>query len=75
MGTNRIRKKQGFEKFDIKTFCAKAEDIYVQAHRALEQRDKTAMYKYITEYAFAVRFLDWNSWKFEENGAKLKKFG
>lgn len=63
MGTNRIRKKQGFEKFDIKTFCAKAEDIYVQAHRALEQRDKTAMYKYITEYAFA------KMWPDVENGS------
>lgn len=54
MGTNRIRKKQGFEKFDIKTFTAKAEDIYVQAHKALQARDRVAMNKYITEYAFAV---------------------
>ncbi|CAI2349619.1 unnamed protein product [Caenorhabditis sp. 36 PRJEB53466] len=63
MGTSRIRKKQGFEKFDIKTFTAKAEDIYVQAHKALESRDRREMHKYITEYAFA------KMWPDVENGS------
>ncbi|CAI5446369.1 unnamed protein product [Caenorhabditis angaria] len=63
MGTNRIKKKQGFEKFDIKTFTEKAEDIYVQAHKALEQRNKQQMHKYITEYAFA------KMWPDVENGS------
>uniref|UniRef100_A0A1I7V4E6 Large ribosomal subunit protein mL45 n=2 Tax=Caenorhabditis tropicalis TaxID=1561998 RepID=A0A1I7V4E6_9PELO len=63
MGTNRIRKKQGFEKFDVKTFCAKAEDIYVRAHKALEARDKREMNRCITEYAFA------KMWPDVENGS------
>ncbi|CAP33598.1 Protein CBR-MRPL-45 [Caenorhabditis briggsae] len=63
MGTNRIRKKQGFEKFDVKTFCAKAEDIYERAHKAMEARDKKEMYRCITEYAFA------KMWPDVENGS------
>ncbi|CAB3402288.1 unnamed protein product [Caenorhabditis bovis] len=63
MGTNRIKKKQGFEKFDIKSFTSKAEDIYVQAHKALQNRDKNAMHRFITEYAFA------KMWPDVENGS------
>ncbi|CAD6187712.1 unnamed protein product [Caenorhabditis auriculariae] len=54
-GISRIRKKQGFEKFDVKTFPSKADDIYVSAHKALQSRDKALLLKYITEYAFCEK--------------------
>uniref|UniRef100_A0A0K0DN14 Large ribosomal subunit protein mL45 n=1 Tax=Angiostrongylus cantonensis TaxID=6313 RepID=A0A0K0DN14_ANGCA len=53
-GTNRIRKKEGFEKFDAKRFGPTADLIYEEAHRALMKRDKPALHKCITEHAFAV---------------------
>ncbi|VDM84545.1 unnamed protein product, partial [Strongylus vulgaris] len=52
-GTNRIRKKEGFEKFDAKTFGPTADLIYEEAHKALMKRDKPTLRKCITEHAYA----------------------
>lgn len=57
-GTNRIRKKEGFEKFDVKKFGVTADIIYEEAHRALMKRDKVSLHKYITEYAFEKMWHD-----------------
>ncbi|VDK61972.1 unnamed protein product [Onchocerca ochengi] len=57
-GIKRIRKRKGFENFSVKTFPAAADEIYVEAHRALMARDKTALQKYITEAAFGKMWPD-----------------
>ncbi|KAJ1351728.1 hypothetical protein KIN20_007853 [Parelaphostrongylus tenuis] len=62
-GTSRIRKKEGFEKFDAKLFGPTADMIYEEAHRALMNRDKSALHKYITEHAFT------KMWPDVENGS------
>nr|CDJ91970.1 Mitochondrial inner membrane translocase complex domain containing protein [Haemonchus contortus] len=62
-GVSRIRKKEGFEKFDPKTFGPTADLIYEEAHRALMKRDKTALHKSITEHAFK------KMWPDVENGS------
>lgn len=62
-GTSRIRKKEGFEKFDAKTFGPTADLIYEEAHRALMKRDKSALHKTITEHAFR------KMWPDVENGS------
>uniref|UniRef100_A0A915BE17 Large ribosomal subunit protein mL45 n=1 Tax=Parascaris univalens TaxID=6257 RepID=A0A915BE17_PARUN len=62
-GRSRIRKKEGFEKFDPKLFGATADSIYVEAHKALMARDKVLLHKYITEHAFV------KMWPDVENGS------
>ncbi|KIH50909.1 Tim44-like domain protein, partial [Ancylostoma duodenale] len=62
-GTNRIRKKEGFEKFDAKTFGPTADLIFEEAHKALMKRDKQTLHKFITEHAFA------KMWPDVENGS------
>ncbi|ETN79863.1 Tim44-like domain protein [Necator americanus] len=62
-GTNRIRKKEGFEKFDAKTFGPTADLIYEEAHKALMKRDKPTLHKFITEHAFK------KMWPDVENGS------
>ncbi|VDL74761.1 unnamed protein product [Nippostrongylus brasiliensis] len=62
-GTSRIRKKEGFEKFDAKTFGPTADLIYEEAHRALMKRDKPSLHKCITEHAFR------KMWPDVENGS------
>ncbi|KJH48330.1 Tim44-like domain protein [Dictyocaulus viviparus] len=62
-GTSRIRKKEGFEKFDARAFGSTADLIYEQAHQALMNRDKTALHKYITEHAYS------KMWPDVENGS------
>ncbi|VDO08681.1 unnamed protein product [Brugia timori] len=62
-GIKRIRKRKGFENFSIKTFPATADEIYVEAHKALMTRDKIALQKYITETAFG------KMWPDVENGS------
>ncbi|MFH4979587.1 hypothetical protein AB6A40_006296 [Gnathostoma spinigerum] len=57
-GIRRIRKKEGFEKFDPKKFGPTAETIYVEAHKALMMRDKTKLFTYITEHAFGKMWPD-----------------
>ncbi|CAJ0596763.1 unnamed protein product [Cylicocyclus nassatus] len=57
-GTSRIRKKEGFEKFDPKTFGPTADVIYEEAHKALMKRDKPTLHKCITEHAFAKMWPD-----------------
>ncbi|PIO61898.1 hypothetical protein TELCIR_16561, partial [Teladorsagia circumcincta] len=62
-GTSRIRKKEGFEKFDAKKFGPTADLIYEEAHQALMKRDKAALHKTITEHAFR------KMWPDVENGS------
>lgn len=57
-GSSRIRKKEGFEKFDAKAFGPTADMIYVEAHRALVARDKALIHKYLTESAFQKMWPD-----------------
>uniref|UniRef100_A0A7E4W095 Large ribosomal subunit protein mL45 n=1 Tax=Panagrellus redivivus TaxID=6233 RepID=A0A7E4W095_PANRE len=57
-GNRRIRKKEGMEKFDAKAFGPTAEDIYVNAHKALVARNKTELNTFITEHAFAKMWPD-----------------
>ncbi|KAK6022111.1 DSS1/SEM1 family protein [Ostertagia ostertagi] len=65
-GTSRIRKKEGFEKFDPKTFGPTADLIYEEAHQALMKRDKPALHKTITEHAFKA---SGKMWPDVENGS------
>ncbi|KHN80297.1 putative 39S ribosomal protein L45, mitochondrial [Toxocara canis] len=62
-GRNRIRKKEGFEKFDPKLFGPTADSVYIEAHKALMARDKVSLHKYITEHAFV------KMWPDVENGS------
>ncbi|VDK52187.1 unnamed protein product [Anisakis simplex] len=62
-GSRRIRKKEGFENFDYKLFGPTADSIYVEAHKALMNRDKSTLHKYITEHAFV------KMWPDVENGS------
>ncbi|KAK0417128.1 hypothetical protein QR680_012843 [Steinernema hermaphroditum] len=62
-GVSRIRKKEGFEKFDPKTWGPTADDIYVNAHQALMARDKARLHGLITENAFS------KMWPDVENGS------
>uniref|UniRef100_A0A1I8A289 Large ribosomal subunit protein mL45 n=1 Tax=Steinernema glaseri TaxID=37863 RepID=A0A1I8A289_9BILA len=62
-GVSRIRKKEGFEKFDPKTWGPTADDIYVRAHEALMARDKAKLHRLITENAFT------KMWPDVENGS------
>ncbi|TKR77978.1 hypothetical protein L596_018860 [Steinernema carpocapsae] len=62
-GVSRIRKKEGFEKFDPKNWGPTADDIYARAHEALMARDKPRLHKLITENAFG------KMWPDVENGS------
>ncbi|VDN32952.1 unnamed protein product [Gongylonema pulchrum] len=57
-GIKRMRKRKGFEDFSVKTFPTVADEVYVEAHKALMARDKIAMQKYITETAFGKMWPD-----------------
>uniref|UniRef100_A0A1I7XS43 26S proteasome complex subunit dss-1 n=1 Tax=Heterorhabditis bacteriophora TaxID=37862 RepID=A0A1I7XS43_HETBA len=57
-GIRRIRKKEGLEKFDVKTFGPTANLIYEEAYKALMKRDKQTLHKYITEHAFGKMWPD-----------------
>ncbi|MCP9259354.1 putative 39S ribosomal protein L45, mitochondrial [Dirofilaria immitis] len=57
-GIKRIRKRKGFENFSIMTFPAIADEVYVEAHRALMARNKAALQKYVTEAAFGKMWPD-----------------
>lgn len=57
-GTSRIKKKEGFEKFDIKTFGPTADSIYEEAHTALMARNTKELHGLITEHAYAKMWPD-----------------
>ncbi|VDN02210.1 unnamed protein product [Thelazia callipaeda] len=57
-GVKRIRKRKGFENFSVKTFPIIADEVYVEAHKALMARNKNALQKYITETAFGKMWPD-----------------
>ncbi|KAI1695071.1 tim44-like domain-containing protein [Ditylenchus destructor] len=51
-GTKRIKAKEGYEDFDVKTFPQIAESVYRSAFETLVKRDKTRLHEFVTEYAF-----------------------
>ncbi|GMR57197.1 hypothetical protein PMAYCL1PPCAC_27392, partial [Pristionchus mayeri] len=57
-GTKKIARKEGFEKFNTKTFGPLADEIYEQAHNALMARDKKKLAGLITESAHAQMWPD-----------------
>ncbi|GMR42192.1 hypothetical protein PMAYCL1PPCAC_12387, partial [Pristionchus mayeri] len=57
-GTSRIKKKEGFENFDIKTFGPTADSIYEEAHSALMARDVKRLEGLITENAHSKMWPD-----------------
>jgi len=57
-GINRIKKKENLRHFDPKEFPKTAETIYINAHKALCERNTTELHKYITEHAFGKLWPD-----------------
>ncbi|GMS89290.1 hypothetical protein PENTCL1PPCAC_11465, partial [Pristionchus entomophagus] len=57
-GTSRIKKKEGFEKFDTKTFGPTADSIYEEAHEALMARNVKGLHGLITEHAYGKMWPD-----------------
>ncbi|CAI4232481.1 unnamed protein product [Auanema sp. JU1783] len=57
-GTSRIKKKEGFEKFDPTKFGPTADHIYEEAHKALMSRDTKTLHKFITERAYVKMWPD-----------------
>eukprot|EP00080_Pristionchus_pacificus_P010107 PDM70127.1 mrpl-45 [Pristionchus pacificus] len=57
-GTSRIKKKEGFEKFDTNTFGPSADLIYEEAHLALMTRNVKELHGLITEHAYAKMWPD-----------------
>ncbi|GMT19116.1 hypothetical protein PFISCL1PPCAC_10413 [Pristionchus fissidentatus] len=57
-GSSRIKKKEGFEKFDYKSFGPTADSIYEEAHAALMARNVKGLHGVITEHAYAKMWPD-----------------
>lgn len=57
-GSRRIKKKEGFETFSAKTFGPTAEHVYIEAHKALMERNRTELLKLVTEHAFQKMWPD-----------------
>jgi large subunit ribosomal protein L45 len=56
--TRRIRKKVGLESFSKKLLPPVLDGIYINAHKALVNRDKNQLHSLITEHAFAKMWPD-----------------
>ncbi|KAL3091359.1 hypothetical protein niasHS_007152 [Heterodera schachtii] len=57
-GLRRIRKKDGFQNFNLKDFTKLAEQVYANAYNALALRDKAKLHELITEAAFSKMWPD-----------------
>ncbi|KAI6177195.1 putative 39S ribosomal protein L45, mitochondrial [Aphelenchoides bicaudatus] len=57
-GTRKIKKKEGFKNFSTKAFVHEAERIYVEAYKALADRNKDQLLDLITEFAYEKMWPD-----------------
>jgi len=57
-GAKRIKKRDGYQNFDVKKFPLEAQQIYIDAHNALCERNTDKLHRLITEHAFGKLWPD-----------------